>query len=113
MDYRVQTRRVNLDSGTRELLDRRMQFALGQFDGWIQSLDVWVEDVNGPKGGVDKQCRVLVGLRGGKMIKVEDLDADLVTVINRTADRVSQAVGRELERRRKRKGGTSAGTVIE
>ncbi|RMF96963.1 MAG: HPF/RaiA family ribosome-associated protein [Planctomycetota bacterium] len=113
MELRVQTRHVNLDSTTRDLLDRRMNFALGQFNGWIHSVDVVLEDVNGPKGGVDKHCRVLVSLRGGKVIKIEDLDADLVTVINRTADRVSQAVGRELDRRKHRKGGMPAAGPVE
>lgn len=113
MELRIQTRRVNLDEATRELIERRFGFALDQFNGWVSSVDVTIEDVNGPRGGVDKQCRILVSLRGGKHIKIEDIDADLVSVINRVADRVSQVVARELERKRDRKGGPSAGTAIE
>jgi len=113
MELRIQTRRVNLDEATRELIERRFGFALDQFNGWVSSVDVTLEDVNGPRGGVDKQCRILVSLRGGKHIKIEDQDADLVSVINRAADRVSQVVARELERKRDRKGGMSAGTIIE
>ncbi len=62
---------------------------------------------------MDKQCRVLVTVRGGKTLKVEDLDADLITVINRTADRLGNVLSRELQRRRDRKGGPSAGQPLE
>ncbi|GAB4129025.1 HPF/RaiA family ribosome-associated protein [Thermopirellula anaerolimosa] len=113
MDLRVLTRRVNLDEATHELVERRINFAVDQFNGWINSVEVVLEDVNGPRGGVDKECRVLVSLKGGKLIKIEDRDADLVTVINRAADRLSQVVGRELEKRRDRKGVTPAGSVPE
>lgn len=113
MELRVLTRRVNLDEATHELVQRRISFAVDQFNGWINSVEVVLEDVNGPRGGVDKECRVLVSLKGGKLIKIEDRDADLVTVINRAADRLSQVVGRELEKRRERKGVTPAGTVPE
>ncbi len=113
MDLRVITRRVNLDTATHELVQRRIGFAVDQFNGWIHSVEVVLEDVNGPRGGVDKECRVLISLKGGKLIKIEDRDADLVTVINRAADRVSQVVGRELEKRKDRKGTSSSGSVPE
>ncbi|MGB4728464.1 MAG: HPF/RaiA family ribosome-associated protein [Thermogutta sp.] len=113
MELRIQTRRVNLDEATRELIERRIGFALDQFNGWVSSVDVTLEDVNGPRGGVDKQCRILASLRGGKHIKIEDQDADLITVINRAADRLSQVVAREIDRKRDRKGLGSPETMIE
>lgn len=113
MDLHIQTRRVNLDDATREMIDRRFHFALDQFDGFVTKVEVTLEDVNGPRGGVDKQCRVLASLRGGKFVKIEDQDADLISVVNRSADRLSQVVGRELERKREKKGNASANGLTE
>lgn len=111
MELHIQTRRVNLDEATRELVERRFRFALDQFDGFVTHVEVTVEDVNGPRGGVDKECRVLASLRGGKYVKIEDRDADLITVVNRAADRLSHVVGRELERKRDKKGNSSTGAL--
>ncbi|MGB9687531.1 HPF/RaiA family ribosome-associated protein [Thermogutta sp.] len=113
MELHIQTRRVNLDEATRELVERRFMFALDQFDGFVMNVDVILEDVNGPRGGVDKYCRVLASLRGGKYIKIEDQDADLISVVNRAADRLSQVVARELDRKRDKKGTHSAGSFAE
>lgn len=113
MELHIQTRKVNLDDATRDLIQRRINFALDQFDGWVSHVDLTLEDVNGPRGGIDKVCRILVSLRGGKFVKIEDQDADLVSAINRAADRLSQVVARELEKKKQRKGAAPAGGVPE
>jgi putative sigma-54 modulation protein len=82
---------------------RQMDFALGQFDSWISGVVVHLEDVNGPRGGVDKCCRVLVNIKHGKTIKVENVDRDFAVAINRATDRLRQVVGREVEKRREKK----------
>ena len=43
--------------------------------------DVFLEDVNGPKGGEDKAVRVRVKLRGGRTVTVEESRADLYEAI--------------------------------
>jgi putative sigma-54 modulation protein len=102
----IDIRGQNLRVGDRlhEQVERQMNFALGQFETWISGVSVHLEDINGPKGGVDKQCRVLVDLKGGRTVKVEDVDADLNTAINRAAGRLGQVIGREVDKRREKKG---------
>jgi len=41
-------------------IQRRLGFALGRFDRRVERVLVRIEDVNGPKGGIDKHCRVVV-----------------------------------------------------
>jgi len=41
-------------------IQRRLVFALGRFGRRVARVLVRVEDTNGPKGGIDKQCRVAV-----------------------------------------------------
>lgn len=100
MQLQIHRQNIRLDQGQLEEIERRMMFALDQFDSWVVDATVYVEDINGNKGGIDKSCRVLVNLRSGKTIKVEDIDAELMAAVARAADRLSNAVGREIERKR-------------
>lgn len=104
MEIEIRSQNLHVDEAIESHVQRRMEFALEQFNSWITHVLVHLEDVNGPRRGIDKQCRILVNLKGGKTIKVEDLDADMISAVNRSADRVGQVVGREVDRRREKKG---------
>lgn len=103
MQLEIRRHNIRLDDHLEEHIRRRVDFALGQFNSKITDVLVHVEDVNGPKGGVDKQCRIIVSLRGGKTVKIEDLAPDLIPVIDRATDRAGHAVSRELAKVRDRK----------
>jgi len=104
MELQVQARQFHLSKELREHVERRINFALGHFDRRVSRVAVSLSDVNGPKGGVDKQCQILVHLRRGNPVKIEDLDVDFGAVVDRAADRAGRAVARRLQRRRERKG---------
>ena len=104
MEVEIRSQNLHLDEETQSHVERRMNFALEQFNSWITRVQVHLEDVNGPRRGVDKQCRILVNIKGGKTIKVEDLDVDMIAAVNRAADRLGQVVSREVHRRREKKG---------
>ena len=104
MELEIRNQNHHVDEATETHVRRRMEFALEQFNSWITHVLVHLEDVNGPKRGIDKQCRILVNIKGGKTIKVEDLDVEMISAINRAADRVGQVVSREVDRRREKAG---------
>jgi len=103
MEVEIRSQNLHVDEAIKTHVERRMEFALEQFNSWISHVLVHLEDVNGPRRGIDKQCRILVSIKGGKTIKVEDIDVDMISVVNRAADRVGQVVGREVDRRREKK----------
>ena len=84
----------------RDHVDRRLQFALGKFDPEIDRVEVGLSDINGPRGGIDKQCRIIAKMRSLGTIVVEDADGDFFTVVSRAADRIGRSVARSLDRRR-------------
>jgi ribosome-associated translation inhibitor RaiA len=92
--------RLGLSDALTRTVERRMAFALGRFGGRISAVTVWLSDVNGPRGGVDKACRVQVALTAGPAVRVEHRDADLYAAVARAADRIGRAVARDLARRR-------------
>jgi putative sigma-54 modulation protein len=104
MELEIRRQDAHLDSAMREFVERRISFALGPFERRVSRVTVNLDDINGPRGGIDKQCRILVSLRRGSPVKVEDLDVDLASAVGRAADRAGNAVARRVERRRQRKG---------
>lgn len=80
-----------------DLVQRRLEFALGRFASRVRSLRVRLSDVNGPRGGVDKQCVIAVHLdRPRRLIVVEDVDADEAAAISRAAERAARTVARAV-----------------
>ena len=105
MELEIRRQDAHLDEAMREFVERRIAFALRPFEQQVTRVNVNLNDVNGPRGGVDKQCRILVSLRRGPTVRIEDLDVDLASAVGRAADRVGTAVSRRIERKRHRKGG--------
>jgi ribosome-associated translation inhibitor RaiA len=92
-------------------IERRLRFALARFSERIRLVTVRVFDVNGPRGGVDKTCQIVVEvLPSGKVI-VEHKEDDLYASIGWATARLGRAVGRELARRREMRRDQVAGSV--
>ena len=110
VDMRIEVRGRHLEDtdGLQGHVERRLRFALGRFTGAVGRVTVRVEDVNGPRGGVDKRCRLVVALAPRGELIIEDEDADVRTLLDRSADRAGRAVERRLARRRARRFGAMA-----
>ncbi len=91
------------DAPRRDDVERRFRFALGRFAPRIGRVTITLADVNGPRGGLDRRCRVVVGLAPGGRVVAEVTDRSYAAASCRAADRAGHAVGRELERRREHK----------
>jgi putative sigma-54 modulation protein len=99
----IRTRGITLDADTRAHIDRRLGFALQRIGDRVNRVNVYLADENGPRGGVDKLCRIVTYLRTGGAVLIEDEDSDLTTLIDRTADRLGHAVRRVLALSRTRR----------
>jgi putative sigma-54 modulation protein len=97
MRISIHGRGLGVDGAVLLRVERRLGFALGRFDSRVGRVDVHLSDVNGPRGGIDKRCRVVVEVLGHGPVVVEGTDASLPAVIDRAADRVGQAVRRRLD----------------
>ena len=96
----VLDRDVTLDEGTLEWIERRLQFALGRFAGRIRRVQVILSDINGPRGGMDKQCHLRISLIPNGEILVEDVDTTVEAVTANAVARAARSVARWLERER-------------
>ncbi len=100
MQINIQSRSFSLTDALREHIKRRLGFALSTRDEHIQRVMVRLSDINGPRGGNDKQCHIQVRLSHLPDVIIEDTEADMYAAIDRAADRAGRTVGRRLSRQR-------------
>jgi ribosomal subunit interface protein len=100
MKLTLSSKNMKLSEALREHIEHRLYFALSRFSPKIARVSVRVEDINGPRGGVDKQCKIVVKLDRLGELSVEATDAEVYAAVDSAADRVGRTVRRELERRR-------------
>ncbi len=109
MRVSIRTRRGKLDPTAREWLSRRIEFALGRFGARISRVAVQLEDVNGPRGGLDHRCLVEVHLIPAGRLLTEVVDEDLEPAASAALDRMARRVKEEFDRRRDLRRGPDAG----
>ena len=107
MNLRIVAKNLTIGDDFRDRIERRLYFALGRFSPAVKSVDLTFRDENGPRGGVDKRCRIVVRVRGAEDIVVEGRGDNASALVNRTADRAGRAVARAIGLRQ-RKGSVRA-----
>jgi hypothetical protein len=91
---------VELEPDDRIYLRRKLGMKLGKFASSIERVSVRVEDVNGPRGGVDHECRIKVVLSDLPSVVFVQQDASLTASIDRALAGSERAVRRAVRRRR-------------
>ena len=100
MTLEVRGQNIEVSNALRDHIARRLHYALGRFEGRVTGATARLADLNGPRGGVDKRCRIIVAMRAQEPILVEDTDTDVYAAVDRASKRAGRAVWRQLERRR-------------
>jgi hypothetical protein len=95
----LRRRSVEVTEQLRAHIAERLRLALGRFVGYVGEVRVYLRDVNGPRGGADKECRIVVELPRYGRVVVAGAGADLAAAITRTASRAGFAVWRRVKRR--------------
>lgn len=98
MNTQIVDRDNCLNATSTSFADRRLLFALSRFDSKIISVVLTVTDTNGPRGGIDKKCQLLIKMGRGQDIVISGTDHDLKTCLSRVADRAGRTVARRLGR---------------
>ena len=93
---------AELEEIDRDYIRRKLGMQLGKFAESIERVSVRVEDVNGPRGGVDQMCRIKVVLSGLPSVVFEAQDTALHAAIDRAIKGTERAVRRSVGRRRKK-----------
>lgn len=100
MQMTIASRSSALTPSIREHIEQRIYAALDQHASRIDRVEIMLEDENGPRGGFDQVCRVVVSLTNGMKLRHERRGLDLYANVSLIADKVKQRVGRQLAKLR-------------
>ncbi|NDC64778.1 MAG: HPF/RaiA family ribosome-associated protein [Planctomycetia bacterium] len=100
MHWDLKASGVRLPEGLAVRLGERLGFALERFAPRIERVVVFLHDLNGPRGGIDKACRIVVKIRGCGMVTAGVVDPDWWVAVDRATTRIGHTVSRTIERRR-------------
>ena len=87
MQIDIQCRRLNLTRRLRGFGEQKIRRVLSRFDERIKKVTLWLSDVNGPKGGSDKNCQVQIVISGKSPVFVEETRENVYVAINRALER--------------------------
>lgn len=100
MKIRIHSKHFRITRELSEYIQRRAGFAFGQYRDSIRSIIFTLSDVNGPKGGNDKQCKIALQVKGSGEIIIDQKRPDLIAAIHIATLRASNTASRKIERLR-------------
>ena len=94
VDIRIQ--KLDLHQEVSHYIERRLRFSLSRLVSRLRTVNVRVFDVNGPRGGIDKCCRITAHILPSETVVLQEVDADLFAAIDRATRRISRTFTRSL-----------------
>ena len=82
----------------RDLTERRVRFVLRRLGWLVPRAEVQMSDVNGPRGGIDKHCQVVLKTDVAGTVIVASVASDWRTALNMALARAARFLMRALRR---------------
>lgn len=100
MRIEITARGIGLTTEFSGRVRRKLLFCLGRFAGQIRKVRLSLEDVNGPRGGVDKCCTIRVHIFGAEQVLIRQRHMTAEAAAAVAAERAQRAISRLLRLRR-------------
>ena len=94
----IRVRGIEWTDELREGVERSAAFALDRYDSQVSQVSVYLADLNGPKGGVDKLCQITATLKRGNPVLILEKGSEILPTVNRALGRVAHSIGRKIQR---------------
>lgn len=109
MKIEIRGHGMELTEALKRHTEHRLGLALDHHQANIDQVQVRLSDINGPKGGVDKECHVTAWLRvGHQVINISEQSSDMYASIDTAMDRVKLAVQKQIDKVRETTGHSHA-----
>ncbi len=102
MNIDIQANGLTLTSGLRQHINQRLWSTFERSQQYLRKISVRLIDVNGPRGGQDKRCRVHIGIIGGQDLVIENTDSQLHSAIEGATNRAESNFVKRINKRRKK-----------
>jgi len=100
MNITTRAQNFELTRAIDHFVREQLRGALARIDEDVIAIDVFLKDANGPRGGVDKQVLIRVGLRNRQLIALLTTHEDMYGAIRNGVRRTKRAVRRQLRKSR-------------
>jgi putative sigma-54 modulation protein len=97
----IQTHGFELTDSIRQYTERRIRYGVSFACDDILRVSVKLSDINGPRGGEDKRCHIVITMPHMPSVVIEDTESNLYVAIDRAVERASRAVTRQLDKKQK------------
>ena len=84
----------------REVAIERLRFAMRRLSWLVPHARVQLSDINGPRGGTDKQCQIELKTSTGTVV-ISSLSTDWRSALDVAVQRAARVLVRGLQRQRK------------
>jgi putative sigma-54 modulation protein len=101
MKLDIQARPFELTAALEAHIRRKLRSAFSRVAPPLTGVSVALSDINGPRGGEDKQCKLQFSLPGMGLVVIKDRKSDLYHAIDSAAHRARYAIARSMARRQK------------
>lgn len=98
MKVSVRPRGIEWSDELKKQVKRSIAFAVDRHSARVTHISIYLADVNGPRGGVDKLCQITADLKRSTPILILEKGDDLLATVNRAARRLSYRIGRTIQR---------------
>ena len=101
MNLIVRAHSLQVEEAVKAFVESNLESALGRFLDQVMDADVFLTDVNGPKGGEDKRVSIRLRLQNGHVIMAETTREDLRAALILSIRKAKRAVRRSLRKSRR------------
>jgi len=98
MQVDIQARGFALTADLRQHAQRRLLLALSWSGDDVGAVSMHLSPSQGPRGGKDKRCCILVHFPGAADEVIEDTELDIYDAVDRAIDRTARRLAHRLKR---------------
>lgn len=98
MVFEIRTRGFSLTGALADVIELRSNAITAGWREYLTRIDVTLSDVNGPKGGVDKVCKIRCTLAGSEPIFAESISLDMYEAIHNCFDKIKRRITKNRKR---------------
>lgn len=96
----IRSPHVDVDPELREHIGAAVRPALEHVEGRITSVQVHLDDLNGPKGGVDKKCECVANCGKLGVLRAEAVHKDVRKAVDAAVTKLQRAIDHAVDHKR-------------
>lgn len=101
MNVLIESSRSGESKDWRPMAEQRVRSVLRRLQGQVQQARVSLRDINGPKGGVDKECQITLTTDGHGTLVIVSKGEHVQGALNQALQRATHTLARLWQRKRR------------